>query len=204
MRLVELNLGMGNLRSLQKAVEYCGGRVLISDQATDIEKADGLLLPGDGAFGKAMEEIKKRQLLKALKNFVENKRPLLGICLGFQLLFTESEEFGHNTGLGFLEGSLKRFSKNLIVPHMGWNLTQLNTSSRLLQNLPQEAYFYYVHSYYLPSVSPYTIGICHYGEKFTAIVEKENLFGVQFHPEKSQKWGLEILRNFLKIVQEFA
>ncbi|MCS6983788.1 MAG: imidazole glycerol phosphate synthase subunit HisH [Leptospiraceae bacterium] len=204
MRLLELNLGMGNLRSLQKAVEYCGAQVQLSDRPEEIKEADGLLLPGDGAFGRAMQEIHTRDLRHALEEYVQMGGPVLGICLGFQLLFEASEEFGQHQGLGFLPGRLLQFPSNLRVPHMGWNLTYLDTTSRLLRHLPEKAYFYYIHSYRLPGVYPFTTGVCHYGGEFTAIVERENLFGVQFHPEKSGNDGLQIIRNFLKIVEELS
>lgn len=203
MRIVELDFGMGNIRSLQKAFEHCGAQVDVSSDPFTIVGADALLLPGDGAFGKAIQELRQRQLLEPIKDFVASGRPVLGICIGFQLLFEKSHEFGTHTGLNLLKGEISRFdAASLVIPHMGWARTQLNTNSRLLKGLPTEAFFYYVHSYRLPGIHPAAIGTCDYGGIFTSVVEQNNLYGVQFHPEKSQHWGLAIIRNFLNLVQD--
>lgn len=202
MRIVELDFGMGNIRSLQKAFEHCGARVDVSSDPVSIVGADALLLPGDGAFAKAMQELRQRQLLDPIKHFAASGRPLLGICIGFQLLFEKSHEFGEHAGLGLLKGEIQRFNDaSLVIPHIGWARTQLNTDSRLLKGLPAETFFYYVHSYRLPGIHPAAVGTCDYGGIFTSVIEQNNLYGVQFHPEKSQHWGLELIRNFLNLVQ---
>lgn len=202
MHLALLNIGLGNIRSLQKAFEFCGANVTVTSDPSVIEKADALLIPGDGAFGRAMQGLEKLHLLQPIYQFAASGRPLLGVCIGFQLFFEGSNEFGEHNGLGLLNGTISNFdNKHLIVPHMGWSPTHLQPNQGLLRDMPNEAYFYYVHSFRLPGVHPYATGTCDYGGVFTAIVEHKNLYAVQFHPEKSTHWGLAILRNFLKVVQ---
>ncbi len=201
--VIELDFGMGNIRSLQKAFEFLGQPVEITSDHKKIQKADAILLPGDGAFGKAISEIKKRDIFKEIIEFHARGKPILGICIGFQILFSYSEEFGHHNGFGFLKGKVEKLNTTppLPVPHIGWSTTQFIKDSALLKDIPNNAYFYYVHSYCMKEKIPETTAICNYGENFVSIIEKGNLFGVQFHPEKSQKPGLQLLKNFLNIIE---
>ncbi len=198
----ELNFGMGNIRSLQKAFEHLGQPVQVTDRADDIIKADAVLLPGDGAFGRAMSELQRLEMVEAVREFHQAQKPILGICIGFQLLFDSSNEFGSHKGLGFLNGGLRRLdAPGKPVPHMGWSETRFVNAGRLNQGIPEKVYFYYVHSFCVPGVHDSATAASNYGEDFTAVVEKDNLFGTQFHPEKSQRWGLKILENFISILR---
>ncbi len=203
--ILELDFGMGNIRSLQKAFEYLGQPVRVCNQADEIKSADAILLPGDGAFGTAMKEIKSRGFYNEIKNHYEQNKPILGVCIGFQILFSGSTEFGQQKGFNFLEGEFDKIKTKFPVPHIGWSKTKILEGSRLLLDIPNDSYFYYVHSYGLKKTkvkdidNTWITGECTYGEKFISVVEKNNLFGVQFHPEKSQEVGLKLLKNFLKI-----
>ncbi|MDH5719160.1 MAG: imidazole glycerol phosphate synthase subunit HisH [Spirochaetia bacterium] len=200
--IAELDFGMGNIRSVQKAFEHLGQHVTVTDKPEDIKKADAVILPGDGAFGKAIEELKSRKLYDAIIEFHESKKPILGICIGFQILFSTSEEYGSHDGFNFFNGKITKFdNSNMTVPHIGWAPVKWQSSARLCKNIPDNSYFYFVHSYRLPGEIENTIGASNYGDVFTAAAEKENLFAVQFHPEKSQKWGLKLLENFIDIVR---
>ncbi|MDH5718513.1 MAG: imidazole glycerol phosphate synthase subunit HisH [Spirochaetia bacterium] len=201
-KIVELDFGMGNIRSLQKAFEHQGQPVEVIQDPEKISSADAVILPGDGAFGKAIEELKSRGFFDAVVNFYKTGKPILGICIGFQILFSESEEFGNTTGFSFLPGKITRFeNKNLLVPHIGWTKTRWNKESKLTNNIPSDSFFYYVHSYRLNGTHENSVGLTEYGGEFTSVIEKDNLFATQFHPEKSQKWGLKILDNFINIVK---
>jgi len=204
--ILELDFGMGNIRSLEKAFEHLGAPIRVSSNAQDIKNATALVLPGDGAFAQAMSEIKKRGMFEEIVSFVKSGRPTLGICIGFQVLFEESHEFENSRGFGFFQGKLKKFnSQNLDVPHMGWSTTHVNGETKLLNGLSAKEFFYYVHSYRLAG-SPlhnYATASCDYDGEFVAVIEHENLFGTQFHPEKSHDSGLKLLENFIKITQEY-
>ena len=200
--IIELDFGMGNIRSLQKAFEHLGFDVEVSSDAAKIKSADALLLPGDGAFKKAMQELASRHMLDEIHSFYQSKKPILGICIGFQILHESSSEFGEQQGLGYLEGMVSKFDSapDINIPHMGWSKTKINSSARLTEGLPDELFFYYVHSYRVGSISENTVGSCDYNGEFSAIIEKDNLYGTQFHPEKSHSWGLKILENFAKVI----
>ena len=200
-----VDYGMGNLRSVQKALELFYPDVKISSSPQGILASDKLVLPGVGAFDKAMEELKERNLAEAIVKFIEKGRPFLGVCLGLQLLFSESEEGGKAKGLDVLKGSVKKFkeTKGLKIPHMGWNNIKLkikNKKSKILDGIEDGSYMYFVHSYY---VEPEDKGIilCQtkYGDIFTSGVHKDNIYAFQFHPEKSQACGLKIVENFVGI-----
>ena len=200
-----VDYGMGNLRSVQKALELFYPNVRISSSPQEILASDKLVLPGVGAFDKAMEELKERNLAEAIVKFIEKGRPFLGVCLGLQLLFSESEEGGKAKGLDVLKGSVKKFkeTKGLKIPHMGWNNIKLkikNKKSKILDGIEDGSYMYFVHSYY---VEPEDKGIilCQtkYGDIFTSGVHKDNIYAFQFHPEKSQACGLKIVENFVGI-----
>ncbi len=196
-KILELDFGMGNIRSLQKAFEYWGQPVEITDDYKKIERADALLLPGDGAFGKAMYEIKKRNFIEPIREFYLQNKPILGICIGFQILFDSSCEFGQHQGFGFMPCSLEKIKDNPTVPHIAWSETKQKQQSILFHNIPLNSYLYYVHSYAVYDSTPYTTSTCSYGAEFTASIEHKALFGVQFHPEKSSKTGLAIIKNFI-------
>lgn len=205
-KIVELNFGMGNIRSLQKAFEYLGENVLVSENPEDILDAYAILLPGDGAFGRAVEEIKDRKMLDKIIEFYEKGRPILGVCIGFQILFSSSTEFGNQEGLAFFEGKIDRFPNSVITPHMGWNNTFINENnpneSLLMKGIETGAYFYYVHSYRYEGVHKYASAISDYAGSFTSILEdpEKNLYATQFHPEKSHEDGLKVLKNFLEAI----
>lgn len=199
-----VDYGIGNLRSIEKAFEAIGASVHRTDHPDDLRRADRLVLPGVGAFGACIGEIRRRGLEQPIHAFVETGRPFIGVCVGMQLLFEESDERGQHTGLGLLPGRVVRFPERsaasdelLKVPHMGWNTIEPRLSDSLFEGLPQESFFYFVHSYHpQPSNDSDILATTKYGHTFPAVVGRDNVFGVQFHPEKSQHNGLRILRNF--------
>jgi len=193
-----VDYGSGNILSVTKALEYVGARVVISRETGGIEKADKIVLPGVGAFGKAIEIMKEKNLVEPILEAVSSGKPLIGICLGLHLLFPESEETPHVKGLSLLRGKVEKFTQNVKVPHLGWNRVYQKTSSPLWKDIPDGTYFYFAHSYISKPLEDGIItGTTEYGSSFPSTLEKENLFGVQFHPEKSQKWGLKLLENFV-------
>ena len=205
MKTVIIDYGLGNLRSVQKALESLGFSAEISADLQVISAADKIILPGVGAFPLAMENLRKKNLLQPLLAGLCDK-PFLVICLGMQLLLTVSEEFGVTAGLNAVAGRVQSFRKaagfpaELSVPHMGWNDVRQLKQSLLFQKLPAQFSAYFVHSYYvLPDAAEVTAGVTDYGIEFCSALETGNLYGVQFHPEKSGQAGLEILRNFLEL-----
>lgn len=202
-----IDYGMGNLRSVAKALEAAGAReVRVTSSARVIRAADKIVLPGVGAISEAMRELKKIGLIEAIKESVF-KKPFLGICLGLQLLFTESQEGGRVKGLGIFKGEVKRFPSKLKVPHMGWN--QIKRTRRqapgktqecfMLKGIPDNSFFYFCHSYYVkPQDKGLIVTTTDYGMEFVSSISKDNLFACQFHPEKSQRSGLSMLRNFVE------
>jgi glutamine amidotransferase len=195
---------MGNLRSVQKAFERVGAHAEITRDPAVIESADGLVLPGVGAFGVCMDHLREYRLVEPIKSFIATGRPFFGICLGLQLLFEESEEFGSSKGLGVIRGKVVRFpeTSGLKVPHMGWNNASLAGKSPLLEGIDDGTYFYFVHSYYVVPEEDVAVTKTGYGLEFVSSIEKGNIFATQFHPEKSQSAGLRILKNFAKKVGE--
>lgn len=197
-----IDYGMGNLLSVQKAVEYLGEDAKLVSDPSEISAAERLVLPGVGAFPDAMVSLKRFGWIKVLEQEVlEKKKPFLGICLGMQLLAETGEENGHCQGLGWLRGEVRRFdfaNKKLKVPHVGWNEIKLCTNTSVFKGLPFDSTFYFVHSYHMVCKDKEDIAAtCNYGIEFTAAVHKENIFATQFHPEKSQDNGLKVLENFL-------
>ena len=193
----------GNLRSVEKALLYLNDTPVISRDPEVLLTADGVILPGVGAFGDAMEKLEGFGLVPVIRELVEKKIPLLGICLGQQLLFEGSEEAPGVSGLGLLPGKIERIpDKGLKVPHMGWNSLTLKGKATLFQSLNETPYVYFVHSYYLPADNPYVCAVTEYGVPIGAAVEKELVFGCQFHPEKSSRIGLSILKSFCGISRE--
>lgn len=201
-KIVELDFGMGNIRSLQKAFEYFGQPVEVITHPELIVGADALLIPGDGAFGMAMENLKSSGLHEAVCEFVKTGKPVLGICIGFQLLFESTREFDYKgSGLDFLKGKISRFpEEELTVPHMGWNQVKWLQEHPLIAGVPDLSWFYFVHSYRLAGRHPAALGVAEYGGPFTAVVTHENITGLQFHPEKSYLAGLRILENFTEMI----
>jgi len=201
-KIVELDFGMGNIRSLQKAFEYQGADVEVIQTPEKIERADALLIPGDGAFHTAMVNLKSSGFYDAILSFISRGKPVLGVCIGFQVLFDSSDEFGAvEKGFGVFSGHISKFSqKNLIIPHMGWNKVTLLADTPLFNEIPDNSYFYFVHSYAAKGVHEHALAKCEYGETFTAVVQKDNVFAAQFHPEKSYLAGLQMIKNFIKLI----
>jgi imidazole glycerol-phosphate synthase subunit HisH len=198
-----IDYGMGNLHSVQKALESLGGRALVVRDPLKLPDCDKAVLPGVGAFDNAMQELKNHGLDKALEQHIQNKKPLLGICLGMQLFFTESQEAAREKGLGILKGSVRLFAerKGLKVPHMGWNQLQIKkTDCPLLRGIAEKSFVYFCHSYYPdPADKGIIAATTEYGTDFTSVLWKENIYGAQFHPEKSQETGLKMLKNFIEL-----
>jgi glutamine amidotransferase len=198
--IVIIDYDAGNLFSVQKAVEFIGAQASISSYPEDIIKADKVIFPGVGSFGNAIKTIRKLNLEDPIQACIQENKPFLGICLGLQLLFEKSQESPDSRGLGILEGEVKRFSYSIKVPHLGWNVLNQVQQSPLWQDIPEKSYFYYAHSYYVqPENQEIITGQSDYNGAYTVAVKRNNLYGLQFHPEKSQKWGLEVLKNFIKL-----
>ena len=195
-----IDYGMGNLRSVQKALEKVGASARITQNPDDIRNAQKVILPGVGAMRPAMEKLGSLNLIPTIKAVVAEKKPFLGICLGYQLLFETSTEGGRTNGLGLLAGNVARFS-HLKVPQIGWNQLHIkNGNSPILKNIPELANVYFCHSYYVkPSDKTIIATTTHYAQEFASSIYSGNIFGVQFHPEKSQSIGLQILKNFYEL-----
>lgn len=190
--------GIGNLRSVQKAFNKLGYDAIITGDKALIESASHVILPGVGAFADAINLLKTTGLDKVIIAEANKGKPILGICLGMQLLFESSSESGVHEGLGLIKGKITRFDIDLKVPQVGWNAVKVAKPSKILNNVDGE-YFYFVHSFCAADINDETCGITDYSVEFTSAVEKNNIFGVQFHPEKSGESGLKILKNFAEI-----
>ncbi|WP_278246472.1 imidazole glycerol phosphate synthase subunit HisH [Clostridium drakei] len=196
-----IDYGMGNLRSVQKALEYIGEKAAITSNIEKILKSDGVILPGVGAFPDAMENLKEKSLDKALKEVVDKGIPTLGICLGMQLLFSKGEEVRDCDGLGFFEGTIKKMYGDIKIPHMGWNSLKMERQCALLKGINEESYVYFVHSFYAEIEEREILNATSkYGIDVPAVISKGNLFGAQFHPEKSGDVGIKILKNFASLI----
>lgn len=218
-----VDYGMGNLRSVEKGFLKVGVKVKITSSSEDIEKADGIVLPGVGAFRDCMRELTNLSLIDAIVDSIKKGKPYLGICLGLQVLFSESEEFGRCRGLDIFRGKVVKFESevkkirgyedenlsasqplnflSLKVPHMGWNQIKIQKNNPLLMEIEDKTYFYFVHSYYvMPDDGSIVSTTTDYGIEFTSMIWKDNIYAVQFHPEKSQTAGLKLLENFGKLV----
>ena len=192
-----IDYGVGNLRSVEKAFEATGCEALVTSDERALMEAERLALPGVGAFAACMRELKKRGFDELVRERVEAGVPLLGVCVGMQMLFEESEEFGHTEGLGFLSGRVRRFADEMLVPQVGWNQVRARRAHPLLDGLEASPFFYFVHSYYCdPTDEDVVLGETEYGSPYASIVARGNICGVQFHPEKSQTAGLRLLKNF--------
>jgi glutamine amidotransferase len=191
-----VDYGIGNLGSVMKALRHVGAQAELTGDRARLARADALVLPGDGAFAAAMGELEARGLVPVLRAHVAAGKPLLGICIGMQLLFEASEEHGTHAGLGLLPGRVTRFAPELTVPHMGWNALQQRAPHPLLDGVDEAEHVYFVHSYRVAADGPHVMASADYGGAFAAVVARENVMGVQFHPEKSQAVGLRIVANF--------
>ena len=197
-----IDYGAGNLQSVKKALDYIGRQSEITYDKNKISRAERVILPGVGSFGDAMESMRKRGLEETVKNAADGERPFLGICLGLQLLFKESEEREGAVGLDVFGGKIARIPKDtgLKVPHMGWNSISLKQKDGIFKNIPDESYFYFVHSYYLKDAEPETVAaVTQYGVEIQCAVQKDLVAATQFHPEKSSEAGLQILKNFAEV-----
>lgn len=193
-----LDYGMGNVRSVQKAIEYLGESAVISGDFSLLDRCDRLILPGVGSFGAGMEELTKRGLDGYLRLRADDETPVLGICLGMQFLLEKSFEEGEHAGLGFCKGDVVRFTRGK-VPQIGWN-SVFSLRSPLFEGIPENSYFYFVHSYHARTEKKFSIATCNYFEDYPAAVwNGKSVYGTQFHPEKSGDAGLALLKNFLKL-----
>ncbi len=195
-----LDYGMGNLRSIQKAFEHIGVEAEVTSDQDRIARAGAVVLPGVGAFGDAIANLRRLSLTEPLNRAVAEGKPILGICLGLELLFTQSEERGRYEGLKFLEGEVRRFRISARVPHVGWNEIHIQRRSPLLSGIENGSFAYFVHSYYVePKDDSIVLATTDYEIEFASVVGKDNIYGIQFHPEKSQEVGLRILENFARL-----
>ncbi len=199
-----IDYNMGNLASVQNAFAKLGKDTVVESDPTKFKEYDKLILPGVGAFGDAMTHLQERNMVEAIKEFAQSGKPMLGICLGMQLLFESSQEFGSHKGLGLIEGEVihfdsSKFSEPLKIPHMGWN-RMFTKEHKLFENLDDEHYLYFVHTYHVVCKNEEDIiGETYYGYKFTSAVAHNNIMGIQPHPEKSHDNGLKILENFINL-----
>ena len=192
-----IDYGVGNLRSVEKAFAAMGCEAIVSDDEGVLRSSERLVLPGVGAFAACMKELKKRGFDRLVKESVNEGTPLLGVCVGMQLLFEESEEFGSTPGLGLLKGSVRRFVEDLVVPHVGWNSIHQTQPHVLFEGIEEGSFCYFVHSFYCEAAEQrVVVGETEYGRRYASVVAEGNVCGVQFHPEKSQEIGLRMLRNF--------
>ena len=198
---------MGNIKSVSNAIELLGFNALLIDNPKYIKNPDAIILPGVGAFREAMKSLKKLRLIDPLKEVVlDSKKPLLGICLGMQLLASKSEENGKYEGLSFIPGTVKKIpqKKNIRLPHIGWNEIELQNKSQVFNGIKNRDSFYFVHSYRFECEQEYILATTNYGGNIVASVQSKNIFGMQFHPERSQRKGLHLLNNFANYVSEIC
>jgi len=198
-----IDYGAGNLRSIKKAVENIVGKnVKISSDKKEISKADGIVLPGVGAFSPAMKFLKEKNLIETITDFAKTGKLVLGICLGMQLFFEESEESLKTRGLGLLKGKVKKLPVRVKLPHIGWNCIELkikNEKLKIAKDIKDHTFYYFVHSYYCePEDKNIIVATTEYGIKFASIIEKDNIIGTQFHPEKSSESGIKLLKGILE------
>lgn len=197
-----VDYGVGNLHSVAKAFEKVGAKTRVTSDWKDVEGSDGVVLPGVGAFKDSMDAMHRSDLAKAIKGYIASGKPFLGVCVGLQMLFAESEEFGISKGLGIFPGRVVKFEAGQKVPHMGWNQVRIKKDGNpLLKGVKDGEYLYFLHSYYVvPEKDSIVAAKTSYGVDFTCMVWEKNVFGTQFHPEKSQTAGLKIYENFKDLV----
>jgi len=201
--IVIIDYGVGNFRNVQKAFEAVGAAAVITSETAVIDRAAAVVLPGVGAFGDAIDNLRARGLDAPALAAAKAGKPLLGICVGLQLLFDESEEMGRHRGLGLLPGKIIRFARHLTVPHMGWNQIEPARAHPLLANIKPASFAYFAHSYYAQPADPaHIVAHTDYGQKYASVVARDNICAIQFHPEKRQTVGLQILKNFVDMVEE--
>ncbi|MFW5999350.1 MAG: imidazole glycerol phosphate synthase subunit HisH [Halanaerobiaceae bacterium] len=200
-----IDYGVGNLGSVIKALKYIGAEVKLTGNPEIIREAGGVVLPGVGAFGEGMKNLRERGLEEVVRETSEEGKPLLGICLGLQLFASYSEEAPDVEGLGLIKGTVRRFDENKVekIPHMGWNQVKFTREDPLFASVRDESNFYFVHGYYVdPRNEDVVLGLTEYGDvKFTSVVARDNLWGIQCHPEKSSKIGLKVLKNYTRVVE---
>jgi len=200
-RIGIIDYAASNLRSVEKAFTHLGAEVIVSSHAQELNKVDALIFPGQGSNDSAMQGLSRASLVQPIIEFVNNDRPFLGICMGLQLLMESSEE-GTESCLGLFKGKVKRFSGKMKIPHIGWNQVSLTRQHQVFNSLPDNSYFYFVHSYYAdPMDKNLVLALTDYGGQFTSAISSGNLVAVQFHPEKSGSIGLDFYRNFLQFVK---
>jgi glutamine amidotransferase len=212
MMIAIIDSGIANLRSVEKGFARVGHEATIVEDARLLSEARGIVLPGVGAFADGIAKLTRHGFIDPLRRAIEQGTPVLGICLGLHFLFSESEEFGLHKGLDLLLGRVRRFADGAVdpanpgarlkVPHMGWNRVRIERPAPILAGLPEEPFFYFVHSYYVEPADPgITAGTTEYGIRFTSVIWRDNLFATQFHPEKSQGVGLQLLKNFASLAR---
>jgi len=194
-----IDYGMGNLKSVSNALDFLGAPNFISDDYKELEKADKLILPGVGAFKDAIDLIKDKSFDILLEDAKKVNKPILGICLGMQLMFDSSSEFGKHKGLSLIKGDIVKFDIDLKVPHMGWNKLNVIKETPLFRGLPEDSYVYFVHSFYLETKEDVVSATTTYGKEIQVAAQEGNVFALQFHPEKSGDVGLKILSNFIDL-----
>jgi len=197
--LAVIDYGGGNIGSLLAALDRRGARYVLTGDPRDVERAPAAILPGDGAFAATMNALRERGLDVAVRDTIARGRPFLGICVGMQVLFASSDEYGGADGLAILPGHVRRFSRAPRIPHMGWNELVIERTHPFVDGVSDGAWAYFLHSYRVDAGADAAIASCEYGERFTAIVARDNLMATQFHPEKSQRTGARLLDNFLTI-----
>ena len=199
-KIIIVDYGVGNIGSVKNALDHLGYTPILSKNPEEIATAEVIVLPGQGAFETAMRHLKEAGVIDVIKAHIHDKKPFLGICVGFQVLFEQSEEMGSHEGLGVFPGTLKKFpDSELTIPHMGWNDLQFQNKNPYEKKLGKDPQVYFVHSYYLENTDPEVIlATCDYGTSFVAAIQNENLLATQFHPEKSGKVGMKLLRSFLE------
>jgi len=196
-----IDYGMGNIRSVEQALKYIGAEHIVTDDKEEILRSDGVILPGVGAFPKAMDVLEEKDLVCVLKEFGSSGKPLLGICLGMQLLFEKSEELQDCNGLNLLPGVIRKLKVPYKIPHMGWNELKKDGEISLWNGVEDGSFVYYVHSYYADCPNEIVYGSSEYGVQVPGFVAKGNIYGAQFHPEKSGDIGMQMLKNFKGVVE---
>ena len=198
-----IDYGLGNLKSVKYALDRLGKDSILTERAEDLRAASGVILPGVGAFEQAMANLRDKGLVEPIRAVAASGKPLIGICLGVQLLLTQSQEYGLHAGLDIIPGQVVRFAENLTVPHMGWNQVEQARPCPLFEGVADGAFFYFAHSYYLrPDSADAAAGLTDYGGRYCSMVQSGNVYGTQFHPEKSGPVGLTMLENFCRLCEK--